>query len=71
MKKLLTIIVLSLVVLSLTGCELILDILLSEEYSGGTRIYSGSSGYNVAYRISGNIIYSGSSGFNVAYRVDN
>ena len=35
-----------------------------------TKIYSGSYGYNVAYRVEGNKIYSGSYGYDVAYRVD-
>jgi len=35
-----------------------------------TKIYSGSYGYNVAYRVEGNKVYSGSYGYDVAYRID-
>ena len=41
-----------------------------QEISQTTKIYSGSYGYDVAYRIDGNKIYSGSYGYDVAYRVD-
>ena len=33
-------------------------------------IYSGSYGYDVAYRVDGNYVYSGSYGYDVAYRID-
>jgi DNA-binding beta-propeller fold protein YncE len=35
-----------------------------------TKIYSGSYGYNVAYRVEGNKVYSGSYGYDVVYRID-
>ena len=41
-----------------------------QEISQTTKIYSGSYGYNVAYRVDGNKVYSGSYGYNVAYRID-
>jgi len=34
------------------------------------KIYSGSYGYEVAYRVDGNNVYSGSYGYNAAYRID-
>ena len=36
-----------------------------------TKIYSGSYGYNVAYRVIDNKVYSGSYGYEVAYRIEN
>ena len=38
--------------------------------SNTTKIYSGSYGYNVAYRIVDNKVYTGSYGYEVAYRID-
>jgi len=38
--------------------------------SNTTKIYSGSYGYDVAYRIVDNKVYSGSYGYNVAFRID-
>ncbi|MDR0314333.1 MAG: hypothetical protein LBH71_00080 [Oscillospiraceae bacterium] len=35
-----------------------------------TKIYSGSYGYEVAYRMDGEKVYSGAYGYDVAYRVD-
>ena len=35
-----------------------------------TKIYSGSYGYDVAYRVEGNKVYSGSYGYNIVYRID-
>jgi len=40
------------------------------DYDNYTKIYSGSYGYDVAYRVDGNKVYSGSYGYNVAYRID-
>jgi len=34
------------------------------------KIYSGSYGYDIAYRIIDNMIYSGNYGYDVAYRID-
>jgi hypothetical protein len=38
--------------------------------NNAVKIYSGSFGYDVAYRIDGARIYSGSYGYTVAYRID-
>ena len=38
--------------------------------SNTTKIYSGSYGYNIAYRIVDNKVYSGSYGSEVVYRID-
>ena len=38
--------------------------------SNTTKIYSGSYGYNVAYRIVDNKLYSGTYGYEVVYRID-
>jgi hypothetical protein len=35
------------------------------------KIYSGSYGYNIAYRVVDNKVYSGSYGYEVAYRIEN
>jgi len=47
------------------GCDFDTD----DYASSIVKIYSGSYGYDVAYRV-GNKIYSGSYGYNVAYRID-
>ena len=46
------------------------DISYSNNTNKIIKIYSGSFGYNVAYRVDGNKVYSGSYGYNVAYRID-
>ena len=51
-------------ILSLAGCE------LGTDYTPETKIYTGSFGFDVAYRVRGNTVYSGSYGYNVAYRID-
>ena len=40
------------------------------DYSDTIKIYSGSFGYDVAFRVDGNKVYSGGFGYNVAYRID-
>jgi len=49
-----------------TSCE-IAD---GKEPDSVTKIYSGSYGYNIAYRVVDNKVYSGSYGYDVAYRID-
>jgi hypothetical protein len=44
--------------------------LSSDNTSGVIKIYSGSYGYDVAYRVDGDKVYSGSYGYDVAYRID-
>jgi hypothetical protein len=54
--------------LSLHSCG---DIDISGDYTSGViKIYSGSYGYDVAYRVDGDKVYSGSYGYDVAYRID-
>ena len=52
----------------LIGCD-IDDINYSNKTNKTTKIYSGSYGYNVAYRIVDNKVYSGSYGYEVGYDV--
>jgi hypothetical protein len=52
----------------LTNCP---DIAKSDDYTNNTiKIYSGSYGYDVAYRVDKSTVYSGSYGYTVAYRID-
>ena len=68
-KNLFLVIILVFVVISVTGCDFLFDVATYDSYSGGTKIYSGSYGYNVAYRVNGDTVYSGSSGRDVAYTI--
>jgi len=58
-------VILFLVLTVFTNCE----IDTAEGSTNTVKIYSGSFGYDVAYRIDGNKIYSGNSGYEVTYRV--
>jgi len=61
-----------LIPLSFISCEIDNgnEINIGNMTSNTTKIYSGSYGYNIAYRIADNKVYSGSYGYDTAYRID-